>query len=133
MDNATNIRSNFGHIPDLNGGVGENENPANNDLLLALLALKDDKTFFKEGDPKDYMIDIFSELGINSKEAQMYVSTQTNITNTIKNQRNAVSQVDTNEEFMNLVKYNQAYQAAAKIISTMDGIYETTIFKLSSW
>jgi flagellar hook-associated protein 1 FlgK len=88
---------------------------------------------FKEGDPKDYMISIFSELGINTQEATMYQKTQTSVTNSIKNQRREVSEPDVNEEFINLIKYQQAYQAAAKIISTLDGIYETTIFRLGSF
>ncbi len=45
----------------------------------------------------------------------------------------SVSQVDINEEYMNLIKYNQAYQAAAKVMSTMDGIYDTMINRLGNW
>ena len=128
-DGASNIRTNFEHDP----VDGSNPNPSSNDLLLALGAQKNNNKMFKDGDPKDFMISMFSELGINAKEAAMYQKTQTNVTTTIENQRLSVSQVDPNEEFINLVKYNQAYQAAAKVLTTMDGIYETTIFKLGSW
>ncbi len=114
-------------------GTPSNPNPGNNDLLLELLAQKSNTKMFKEGDPKDYMISIFSELGINAQEATMYQKTQTSVTNSIKNQRRQVSEPDINEEFINLIKYQQAYQAAAKIITTLDGIYETTIFKLGSF
>lgn len=110
-----------------------NPNESANDLFLELLQQKDNSKMFNEGDPKDYMISMFSELGINAKEAKMYLKTQENITNVIENQRLAVSQVDLNEEFMNLVKYNQAYQAAAKLINTIDNIYETTIMRLGSF
>ncbi|MGL4738818.1 MAG: flagellar hook-associated protein FlgK [Cellulosilyticaceae bacterium] len=128
LKDAGNIRTNYEHIP-----PDENPNPSSNDLLLDLLGQKNNGSMFKEGDPKDFMISMFSELGINTKEAQMYQQSQTNITNTIKKQRDGVSQVDTNEEFLNLVKYNQAYQNAARLINTIDGIYETTIFKLGNW
>lgn len=128
-DGASNIRTNFEHDP----VDGSNPNPSSNDLLLALGAQKNNNKMFKDGDPKDFMISMFSELGINAKEAAMYQKTQTNVTTTIENQRLSVSQVDPNEEFINLVKYNQAYQAAAKVLTTMDGIYETTIFKLGNW
>ncbi|MGL4362147.1 MAG: flagellar hook-associated protein FlgK [Cellulosilyticaceae bacterium] len=125
---ADNIRTNFEH--ETYGKDDVNPNPGSNDLLLELLGSKSDSHMFDEGDPKDFMISMFSELGINAKEAKMYETSQTNITNVIKNQRMSVSQVDMNEEFMNLVKYNQAYQVAAKMMSTIDGIYETTIYKL---
>lgn len=129
LESGSNIRTNYEHDP----LEGTNPNPSNNDLLLALASQKNNRKMFKDGDPKDFMVSMFSELGINAKEAAMYEKTQTNVITTIENQRLGVSQVDTNEEFINLVKYNQAYQAAAKVLTTIDGIYETTIFKLGSW
>ena len=109
------------------------EDTSDTNFMLKLLDQKSNKKMFKEGDPKDYMITIFSELGINAQEAKMYQSTQKSVTSTITNQRLSNSQVDTTEEFTNLIKYQQAYQAAAKIMNTIDGIYETTIFKLGNF
>lgn len=108
-------------------------NPSDTTFLLDLLAQKDNKEMFKEGDPKDYMVAIFAELGINAKEAEMYQKTQVALTNNLKNQRLSVSQVDTSEEFHFLIQYQQAYQSAAKLMNTIDGIYETTIFKLGNF
>ncbi len=113
--------------------VYDEANPSDTTFMLNLGAQKNNKSMFKEGDAKDYMIAIFSELGINAKEAKMYHSTQEAVTNTIINQRLSNSQVDTTEEFTNLIRYQQAYQAAAKIMNTIDGIYETTIFKLGNF
>jgi len=104
--------------------------PGGNDLILELMDLKHDRTMFKEGEPNDYMISIFSELGINAKEANMYSQSQSNMVNAIENQRLSVSQVDQSEEMLSLVKYQQAYQAAARIITTMDTIYDITINRL---
>lgn len=111
----------------------DEENPSDTSFMLGLLSQKDNKQIFNEGNPKDYMIAVFSELGINAKEAEMYSDTYTAITNNLKNQRLSVSQVDTSEEFTYLIQYQQAYQAAAKIMNTIDGIYETTIFKLGNF
>ena len=132
-ESTDNIRTNTGHIPNKDEDLEVNPDPSNNDILAALSAHKYNKSMFKEGDPKDYMVAMFSELGINAQEAQMYYSTQRSITTTINNQRLAVSQVDTNEEFTNLIKYQQAYQVSAKMINTIDSIYETTIFKLGNF
>lgn len=111
----------------------DTSNPSDTSFMLDLLAQKNNKDMFKEGDPKDYMVAIFAELGINAKEAEMYQSTQVSLTNNLKNQRLSVSQVDITEEFTYLIQYQQAYQAAAKIMNTIDGIYETTIFKLGNF
>ncbi|HHX60668.1 MAG TPA: flagellar hook-associated protein FlgK [Epulopiscium sp.] len=106
--------------------------PGGNDLLLELIGQKHDRKMFNEGEPNDYMVSIFSELGINAKEAKMYKSSQENMTTAIENQRLSVSQVDQSEEMISLVKYQQAYQAAARIISTMDTIYDITINRMGA-
>lgn len=131
--------SNFGVSQDILDDVSsirtskdKDKLPGGNDLLLDLMGLKHDRSMFKEGEPNDYMVSIFSELGINAKEANMYTSSQKNIVNSIENQRLSVSQVDTNEEMLSLIKYQQAYQAAAKIISTMDAIYDMTINRMGA-
>lgn len=134
FEDSNSIRANYEHLPNVTDpSLGINPNPSNNDLLLDLLHQKDNADMFKQGDPKDYMVSIFGELGINTQEAQMYHRTQTNVTKTIKLQRLSVSEVSPNEEFTNLVRYQQAYQASAKIINTIDGIYETTIFRLGNF
>lgn len=122
FESASNIRGTYNEDEESDGSLWSN-----------VAGQKDNKKMFDEGDPKDYMVSIFSQLGINAQESQMYLSTQTSVTNNIKNQRLAVSQVDVTEEFTNLIKYQQAYQAAAKIMNTIDGIYETTIFKLGNF
>lgn len=128
FEDASNIRTNYEHKPD----VGENPNPGSNNLLLALGAVKN-ASIFKEGTAEDYMVSIFSELAVNTSEANMYATSQANIIKHINNQRLSVSQVSQDEEFMNLTRYQQAYQSAARIISVMDEIYETTIFKLGNF
>ncbi len=121
-ENGSNMRSTY-----------DTDKESGGDLFRNLSNQKDNSKMFKEGDPKDYMASIFSELGINAQEAIMYQSTQESVTGIIKNQRLSVSQVDLTEEFTNLIKYQQAYQASAKIMNTIDGIYETTIFKLGNF
>lgn len=111
----------------------EGDDVSGTKFLLNLVAQKDNVNMFAEGDPKDYMIAIFAELGINASEAEMYQNTQEAVTKNLINQRLAVSQVDITEEFTYLIQYQQAYQASAKIMTTIDSIYETTIFKLGNF
>ncbi|OON95703.1 MAG: flagellar hook-associated protein FlgK [Epulopiscium sp. Nele67-Bin005] len=134
LEDPLSFRTNFDHVPNLDDpSLTENPNPGSNDLLIALLGQKDNDSMFREGDPKDYMITIFTELGVRASEAKMYQEIQTSVVNAIENQRLSVSQVDQNEEMMNLVMYNQAYQMAARVMSTIDGIYDLTINRLGAW
>lgn len=131
LADADNIRTNYEHITA--DGKESNPNPGNNDLLLDLLAQRENPEFFNQGTPEDYMISIFSALGVNASEAKMFAKTQNNVITEVQKQRMSVSGVDSNEEFMNLLKYNMAYQASAKVISTLDGIYDIMINRMGSW
>lgn len=123
-EDASNIRSCY----------TEDEGDKSDNALWNSVKAQDDNTdMFKQGSASDYMISIFDQLGLYSSEAQYYQATQEAVTATIENQRLSVSQVDTNEEFVYLIKYQQAYQAAAKVINTIDGIYNTTIFNLGNF
>ena len=113
----------------------DNSNPSDSSFMVDLFRMKDNKdlNFFENATAKEYMISLFSQLGVNAKESEMYQSTNTSITQNLENQRLSNSQVDTTEEFTSLIRYQQAYQAAAKVMNTIDSIYETTIFKLGNF
>ena len=45
----------------------------------------------------------------------------------LQNQRSSVSGVSIDEESANLIKYQQAYEAAARVVSTISALFSTTI------
>lgn len=45
----------------------------------------------------------------------------------LSNQRNSVSGVSIDEESTNLIAYQQAYQAAARVISTVQALFQVTM------
>ncbi len=99
----------------------------NNDVIDRLIALKDDKTYFEQGTPEAYFQTLVAEIGIDTEKANTISQSQTNILNTITNQRLSVSGVDTDEEAMNLVRYQNAYNLSAKVITVMNEIYNKLI------
>jgi len=46
---------------------------------------------------------------------------------TLNNQQGSISGVSIDQESANLIQYQQAYEAAAKVVSTIQSLYETTI------
>lgn len=99
----------------------------NNDVVDALLALKDDKNLFQQGAPDGFFQTLVAEIGIDTKKATTFSNEQTNILKTIENQRLSISGVDIDEEAMNLVRYQNAYNLSAKVITIMDEIYDKLI------
>jgi flagellar hook-associated protein 1 FlgK len=75
---------------------------------------------------------MISELGIDAKQIESFMTGQEQLTALIENQRLSISDVDLDEEAINLVKYQQAYNMAAKIMSVFDEIYSVTINQLGA-
>lgn len=101
--------------------------PEDNSNLLKVLDMRHNSHLFEEGTPEDYMKSLIASMGIDSQQAVLVSQTQETITKQIENRRQSVSGVSLDEEMSNLIKYQHAYNAAAKMITTMAEIYDTLI------
>lgn len=110
--------------------VTPNGGESANDLILQLIDKRHDVNMFEKGEPDNFMQSLIGELGIDTKQVESFRVGQVSLLNLVNNQRLSVSGVDLNEETTNLVKFQQAYDVAAKIISVMDEIYDTTINRM---
>ncbi len=78
----------------------------------------------------DYYVNMVGSLGIQSQEAQTMTRNYEVLVNQIENQRMAVEGVSLDEEMANMVKYQHAYDAAARVITTMDQALDTVITRM---
>lgn len=99
----------------------------NNDVVEALIALKSDKGMFGTGTPAGFINTLVADIGIDTKKAASFADSQENILKSITSQRLSISGVDIDEEAMNLVRYQNAYNLSAKVISVMNEIYDKLI------
>ena len=104
--------------------------PENNDNILNLLALRHDRRTFAEGAPEDFMRSLVANLGIDAQQTVRMSESQKSIVAQIENKRLSVSGVSIDEEMANMVKYQHAYNAAAKMISVVNEIYDVTINRM---
>ena len=98
-----------------------------NDLLLEIANLRHDSEIFEKGEPENYIQALVSEIGIDAKQANSMMVGQENLALMIENQRLSVSSVDVSEETTDMLRFQQAYNLSAKMISIMDEIYDVTI------
>lgn len=106
---------------------GEN---GNIDVLNELLKIRSNASLFTEGAPEDYMKSLVATLGIDSQQAKTFSSSQKTIVKQIDNRRMSVSGVQLNEELADMVRFQQSYKASAKMINTMNEVYDTLINRL---
>ncbi|MDR1000522.1 MAG: flagellar hook-associated protein FlgK [Clostridiales bacterium] len=103
-----------------------------NTVPLGMSLIKNNASLFREGKLLDYVVAINSELGIDSRQAKDFNASYTDLLSAIDNQRTDVSGVDINEEMVRMVKCQQLYQASAKLVSTINSIYDTLINRLGA-
>jgi len=114
-------------------GLSPRGDESDNRTLLSLLAVKDYAGLFKEGKLSDFINVIATEIGIDIKQATKFESNYTDVTTAVNNQRLSISGVNINEEMINMIKHQQLYQAAAKLINIIDGIYATLCNRLGAF
>ncbi len=68
-----------------------------------------------------------AQLGVKSQEASRMAGNSEVLVNQIENQRQSVSGVSLDEEMSNMIKYQQAYNAAARYVTAIDEILDKVV------
>ena len=66
-------------------------------------------------------------MSIDASKAKTFLTNYNNMKTTIQNQRLSVMGVDTDEEAMDIMKFQQAYNLNSKMMSVMNQIYDKLI------
>jgi len=103
----------------------------NPDNIKELIKLWKDNKMFNTGTPDDFLNSIVSTLGTASSYAQTQSDHQSKLVKYITASRSSVSGVSSNEETVNTTRYQKAYEASAKMVSTWDEIFAVTINMVS--
>lgn len=110
---------------DASAGVDEYGN------VEKLVKMINDKTIvsFRGASASEFLTCILSDVALNANNANSFYSNFNNVGKTIDNQRLSISGVDTDEEAVNLVKYQNAYTLASKMIQTLTEVYDRLILE----
>lgn len=99
---------------------------AKSDLVDELLAIQNNK-IFNGGTGSYFLESIVAAVAIDSDKATTFYSNFQNISHTVHNQRLSVMGVDDDEEAIDLLKYQQAYNLCSKMISVLSEVYNKLI------
>src|SRR5262249_42962181 len=92
-----------------------------NDIALAVSQLRGSGPI--DGAYKAFV----TKVGADVNEAQRQQSNSQILTDAVANNRESVSGVSMDEEMSNLVKFQRAYQASSRAMSTMDDMLDVLI------
>lgn len=80
----------------------------------------------------DYYQNIIGQLGVDSQQAQRMQNNTQLLVDQVDNQRQSISGVSLDEEMTNMVRFQQAYNAAARIVTIMDEMLDKLINGMGS-
>lgn len=103
------------------GGVGDNRNA----LLLA--GLQGQKTLSGNGSFADAYGQLVTQVGNKTREAEVSGQTQSKLLEEATSSVQSLSGVNLDEEAANLLRYQQAYQAAGKVMQIAGKLFDTLL------
>lgn len=112
-------------------GVDEIEGKEQCDQVWAVISMLSDKNqfSFRGRDAGGFLECVLSDSMLNSSNAETFYSTYYSLETNIDNQRTSISGVDEDEEAMNLVKYENSYTLASKMINVLTEVYDRLILQ----
>lgn len=102
-----------------------------NDLLEDIkdLAINKQKMSFRGCSASEFLQCVLSDVALNAQRANTFYQNFKDVAGTIDTQRISISGVDEDEEAVNLVKYQNGYNLASKMIQTLTEIYDRLILE----
>lgn len=96
--------------------------------IISMLSDKNQFSF-RGRDAGGFLECVLSDAMLNKKNADTFYSTYLSLETNIDNQRTSISGVDEDEEAVSLVKYQNSYTLASKMISVLTEIYDRLILQ----
>lgn len=109
----------------------EGDGVEQNDLLEDLkdMATNKDKMSFRGANASEFLQCMLGDIALNANRANSFYDCYSNIVSSVENQRLSISGVDEDEEAVNLVKYQNSYNLASKMIQTLTEMYDRLILQ----
>lgn len=97
------------------------------DLITKLKGLQDDVNMFRGDSAGAFLETLLSDVSVDTQEVDVFCKTYTSLEASINSLRTSVSGVDEDEEGLALIKFQNAYNMASKVISVMSQMYDKLI------
>lgn len=97
------------------------------DIIDQMLKLQSDVKMFRGGSASDFLHCIYSDISIDTEESEIFQTNFNDIATAITNQRLSISGVDEDEEALDIVKFQNAYNLASRMIQCMSEMYDKLI------
>ena len=102
----------------------------NNQVRKVISMINDERQFsFRGRTAGGFLECVLSDAMLNASNADTFYSTYLSLESNIDNQRTSISGVDEDEEALSLIKYENSYTLASKMISVLTEVYDRLILQ----
>jgi flagellar hook-associated protein 1 FlgK len=114
---------------DADGAKGKNDN-----ILRMVAAMDEDRSVTSDftGNFDGYLLSVMGDVAIDVGHTKDISQTSDMVFQTVDNQREATMGVSLNEETANLIKYQKAFAASARVMTAMDETLDTIINRMGT-
>lgn len=97
------------------------------DLVTEMMKLQSDTIIYRGDNAGAFLERIVSDISVDTEKNTVYYENYFNMSGVITTQRTSVSGVDEDEEALNLVKFQNAYNLSSKMVQVLTEIYDKLI------
>ncbi len=97
------------------------------DIITKLETLQKGVTMFRGDDAESFLETLLSDISVDTNKTEIFCNNYGNLSSSLENQRTSVSGVDEDEEALDLIRFQNAYNLASKMISVMSELYNKLI------
>ena len=130
MKNAALLGTRENVDDDATDGTEQDGVEQNNQVRKVISMIGDTNQFsFRGRDAGGFLECVLSDAMLNASNADTFYATYLSLESNIDNQRLSISGVDEDEEAISLIKYENSYTLASKMISVLTEIYDRLILQ----
>lgn len=106
--------------------------PGDGDNALNLAQVRHNVGLYAWGSPDDFIKSLVSNLGVDAQDALRNADNEAVLLKQIEYNRQSIMGVSLDEEMTNMVKYQQSYNACARMMNVMDEMIDLVVNRLGT-
>ncbi|GAB6107649.1 flagellar hook-associated protein FlgK [Fusibacter bizertensis] len=122
-------------LEDLNkfaAGTNLEDLPGDGTNILKLIETRHNVKLYEWGAPEDYIKSLVSNLGVDASEANRMSKNQALLVNDYGTSRDSIMGVSLDEEMANMIKFQTAYNANARMVNVFDEMLDLVVNRLGT-
>jgi len=117
-------------VNNMAASITEEDLPGDGGNILDMANVRHDVALYDWGSPDDFVKSLVSNLGVDGQATESLVTNQELLLKNVETSRDSVMGVSIDEEMTDMIRFQNAYSANARMINAMDEMLELIVNRL---